>query len=731
MNIKFTRLFQISIVLALIIFATNIYAQPVKRVLLEQHTGAWCGWCPDGRYIQDQILAMYPNQVIAVELHNGDKMVIPEEGTIAASLGLTVFPSGTVDRKSFGGSYFQDRSVWQGDCEGQMLVSPKADVHLYYSINPQTSEFSGTITSTMLETVNDDLKFNVIVYEDSVSGTGTGWDQVNYLSGQAGYQNNPYYSQPYIMTGFKHMKVARIYLGGAWGTQGNFTNPALEGKTYVNTFTYTLNSAWNLNRLHFVGLVQAYTNSKEVLNCINGVVGTPIYPTFELSSQQSQTKAAVSSGNAFTKTFSIKNVSNAPVTYEVSVVKSQRTPSDWTADVSLSPEVSGKKDGIASTTAEVIVSPQQSSSLIFKLTPGQTKGIGDATMTISVKNDASAIQVLRTISAISAEIDKFEVLNAGETQYSVMPMLKTLGYNDYFNISSDDYTAFSPGLTKTKVLIWNCGVNEIPSASDVSSITAAAGQNVGILLMGNQLAYGLSSTNNALSNFGIQDIGYSTQGYGAAPYRVWLSGIPGDPISKDVGNSSEGNLINWLIDIFKIINPTTTTSVMHLANDGNVVSMVGSSYDTTSTKAADEIFAVKCIEPKSLVFLCGITPFEFVNAPIRQKLLDNAIKWVTGVTDVQDNTYTLNDGEFSMNVSPNPVISTANVSFHLSGNQNANINFVLYDNLGNQIQAINNGVTSPGEYILPLNTSGLNSGYYRLVTNLNNKIYSTPVIIVK
>jgi hypothetical protein len=170
---------------------------------------------------------------------------------------------------------------------------------------------------------------------------------------------------------------------------------------------------------------------------------------------------------------------------------------------------------------------------------------------------------------------------------------------------------------------------------------------------------------------------------------------------------------------------------MHLANDGNVVSMVGSSYDTTSTKAADEIFAVKCIEPKSLVFLCGITPFEFVNAPIRQKLLDNAIKWVTGVTDVQDNTYTLNDGEFSMNVSPNPVISTANVSFHLSGNQNANINFVLYDNLGNQIQAINNGVTSPGEYILPLNTSGLNSGYYRLVTNLNNKIYSTPVIIVK
>jgi len=33
----------------------------IKNVLLEQHTGAWCGWCVDGTVVMDGILELYGN----------------------------------------------------------------------------------------------------------------------------------------------------------------------------------------------------------------------------------------------------------------------------------------------------------------------------------------------------------------------------------------------------------------------------------------------------------------------------------------------------------------------------------------------------------------------------------------------------------------------------------------------------------------------------------------------
>ena len=94
----------IFVILLTFLFFRNADAQ-TKRVLLEQHTGAWCGWCVDGTFVMDQILELYGDQVIGVKIHGGgDAMQIPEQSEIGSVLGLTGFPSGTVDRKDFGGS---------------------------------------------------------------------------------------------------------------------------------------------------------------------------------------------------------------------------------------------------------------------------------------------------------------------------------------------------------------------------------------------------------------------------------------------------------------------------------------------------------------------------------------------------------------------------------------------------------------------------------------------------
>lgn len=38
--------------------ATN--AQTVKKVMLEDFTGTWCGWCPEGTVIVEQLQAANP-----------------------------------------------------------------------------------------------------------------------------------------------------------------------------------------------------------------------------------------------------------------------------------------------------------------------------------------------------------------------------------------------------------------------------------------------------------------------------------------------------------------------------------------------------------------------------------------------------------------------------------------------------------------------------------------------
>src|SRR4030065_847938 len=104
--------------IAIVALVTSETNAQIKNVLLEKHTGAWCGWCVDGTVVMDEILELYGDQVIGVKIHSGDAMEIPEQSVIAGALGLTGYPTGSVDRKDFGGSVFLCRGDWKasGEC---------------------------------------------------------------------------------------------------------------------------------------------------------------------------------------------------------------------------------------------------------------------------------------------------------------------------------------------------------------------------------------------------------------------------------------------------------------------------------------------------------------------------------------------------------------------------------------------------------------------------------------
>jgi hypothetical protein len=69
--------------IGMIVFITAGANAQIQNVLLEQHTGAWCGWCPDGNVKMDEVIDLYGDQVIGVKFHNNDDMAIPEQISIS------------------------------------------------------------------------------------------------------------------------------------------------------------------------------------------------------------------------------------------------------------------------------------------------------------------------------------------------------------------------------------------------------------------------------------------------------------------------------------------------------------------------------------------------------------------------------------------------------------------------------------------------------------------------
>lgn len=597
------------LIFGLICFSISAYAQ-VKRVLLEQHTGAWCGWCVDGTVVMDDILEEHPDRVIGVKIHNGDAMEITEQSTLGSVLGRSGVPSATIDRKSFGGDIFVYRNVWKQHCESVLQEEAKVDLQVFYNIDPDSRLLMAKVVANMIETVDMQLRFNLYIIEDSCSGEGTGWDQSNYLSGRDGYEDNPYYSKPAKITGYQHMKVVRAMLGGAWGEQGNFTKPALSGETYSHDFTFTLPDEWKIKDIWVVGLVQVEeSNNKEIVNSAIGKVGQA---AIKLTSS-GPSKAVLSAGTPLEKIYTLENVSDSEKTYLIELEKSARTPADWAAEV-----VSGD-----SPVSQITLAAGETANLALSLTPGATLGAGDVNMKVIVQEDPDGFKGSGSITCYSAEIENFQLLSAGEDALSLQPELEANGYDDFFDIPVNDYVELTDNFTSRDIIIWNTGSSGNLSTDKINTIIDDFNAGKKVFVCGNRAVSDLGNA-GALPAFGVSYFGWSTQGYGSAPWRVWLSGIPGDPISGALGETVEGNLIKYLITLMRIEDTKTTTPFMHFKNAGKV----RYNNDTLDVAGEDAIFGVKVVKNDTRFVLFSITPYVLINKTVRETLVGNIITWL-------------------------------------------------------------------------------------------------------
>ena len=231
-----------------------------KKVLLEEFTGSWCGYCPSGAEILQNLMNSY--SVIGVALHSSDDMSIAHTSVLESFYPSSGYPSGMVDRINFDGIVGLNRGYWSYITEQQLQKSAICGL----AIN---SEISGDSVNIQIRSAFDttmameNYNLNVYIIEDDVQGEGYGYDQRNYYNDDA---ESSFYQLGDPIINYKHNQTLRKVLTNTYGIP--FTTSSSPGIEFIDNFKEDITN-FNKNKLSVVAFITyngATATNHEVLN---------------------------------------------------------------------------------------------------------------------------------------------------------------------------------------------------------------------------------------------------------------------------------------------------------------------------------------------------------------------------------------------------------------------------------------------------------------------------------
>ena len=253
-----------------------IQKYPERHILIEEITGAWCGYCPRAPIIyKTNVQPAYPNTIFTA-IHSGDGMAISESSGFTSTY-VTGIPTGFVDRKKSQydpGIDFapEDWQTLLGKLDNKFTP---VELHVYNYYDPATRNWKIDVVADFVFDMTGNYRMNCYIMEDSLFGTGSAWNQRNFFNGGA--------SVPYMslqgagdpIPGYKHNHVVRRMLGGSWGATGIIPATVKRGDRYVYSQSFKADAKWNMDNVYIIGIVQQYDNDKfkrPIINCVEGEV---------------------------------------------------------------------------------------------------------------------------------------------------------------------------------------------------------------------------------------------------------------------------------------------------------------------------------------------------------------------------------------------------------------------------------------------------------------------------
>lgn len=249
-------------------FIQGISQVPVRNVVYEEGTGTWCGWCPRG-FVAMEIMEEEPN-FIGIAVHNGDPMVI---SSYDSNMNLSGYPGANVNRSlnNIGVSPDIFLSVHSTLLNEVTPVSANVKAEYDETTRNTTIDVDATFYSQF---DGDDFRFSVIIIEDSIRGTSSGYSQVNFynlgtnptapaLIGYGFNWNQEPDPVPASKMFYNHVPVS--ILGGYFGEQGSIPSSISLDQKVTKSYTYNVAASRNPNNMKAVVLVLD-ANTGEILN---------------------------------------------------------------------------------------------------------------------------------------------------------------------------------------------------------------------------------------------------------------------------------------------------------------------------------------------------------------------------------------------------------------------------------------------------------------------------------
>lgn len=220
-----------------------------KVVVAEEATGTWCGWCPRGQVMMKNMTETYGNYFAGIAVHNNDPMT---HTAYDAWVGTKIsgYPSALVNR----GNVIDPLGI-EPDFLQEIQIAPQALMINGGDYNSTTRELKVTVALTFQQAVTGTYNLAVVLTEDGIKGSSSGYNQTNYYAGgsrgvMGGFET---LSDPVPANQMVYDHVARD-ISNVNG-ESVFPSSINVRDTFKHEFTFTLNSAWNSDNIHIIGML--------------------------------------------------------------------------------------------------------------------------------------------------------------------------------------------------------------------------------------------------------------------------------------------------------------------------------------------------------------------------------------------------------------------------------------------------------------------------------------------
>ncbi len=236
--------------------AVTIVVDPVvpaagKMVVGEEGTGTWCQWCPRGAVFMDRFEQDFGPFWAGIAVHNGDPMVV---NSYDAGIGglISGYPSALVDRGAD-----VDPSAMSTDFYDRLQTPPTAFISTTSTWDAISRELVVTVTADFQAAANNNYKLAVVLTEDGVTGTGSGFAQANAYAGgsngvMGGYESLP---SPVPASQMVYDHVARAIEPSFGGDATSFPATVNSGDSHSKTYTFVLPADWDEQKIHIIGMM--------------------------------------------------------------------------------------------------------------------------------------------------------------------------------------------------------------------------------------------------------------------------------------------------------------------------------------------------------------------------------------------------------------------------------------------------------------------------------------------